>query len=59
MREKQNDGEKIRSRLAGEMYLVDLPPFLCGLLGETLVYHGHDFVEQMTVEQRSTVTDPP
>lgn len=31
-----------------EADLVDLPPFLCGLLGEALVNHRHDLVEQLT-----------
>lgn len=29
-------------------YLVDLSPFLCGLVGEPLVDQGHNLIEQLT-----------
>lgn len=38
----------IKNQIAICSYLVDLSPFLRGLVGEPLVNHGHDLIEQLT-----------
>jgi hypothetical protein len=49
----------LEGRASGDcqLYLVDLPPLLRRLLGEALVDHGHDLVEELAGTVSGTMGD--
>lgn len=40
------------------MNLVDLPPFFCTLIRETLVNHRHDLIEQLAIDNHQSRPSP-